>query len=58
MNIKTVYDPKPIPDRRFDWTAFNAEYEPGDSIGFGATEEEAIADYKQKLLMPEEEKLE
>jgi len=23
VNIKTTYDPKPIPDRRFDWSAID-----------------------------------
>jgi len=54
MKIKTEYDRKPIPDRRFDWAAWDdatydgAEDSPTRSeIGYGATEEEAIADLKQ-----------
>ena len=44
--IKTNYDPKPIPDRRFDWSAVDdSTYDgPGSSIGYGATEQEAIDD--------------
>lgn len=42
--IVTRYDPKPIPERRFDWSAIDDDYEPGMPIGFGATEEEAVAD--------------
>lgn len=44
--INTVYNPKPIPVRGFDWSATFADYEPGDPIGHGATEEAA----KQDLL--------
>lgn len=46
----------PIPDRRFDWAAYDENYEPPDSdgvggwpIGWGRTEAEAIADYQQQL---------
>lgn len=41
----------PIPDRQFDYSAVRYGYEPGCPIGWGRTEEEAIAD----LLMLEEE---
>lgn len=45
--IKTVFDPPPIPLRTFDWHAYDdATYEPGNPVGHGATEEEAIADLK------------
>lgn len=46
----------PIPDRRLDWSAVRDGYDGGDAeiggdpIGWGATEEEAIAD----LLIEEE----
>jgi len=43
--IVTRYDPPPIPDRRFDWSAY---YDPDDSeglhYGYGSTREEALAD--------------
>jgi hypothetical protein len=42
--IATRYDPKPIPDRRFDWQATTADYDLGSPIGFGRTEAEAIND--------------
>jgi hypothetical protein len=42
--IVTRYDPKPIPDRRFDWQATTADYDLGSPIGFGRTEAEAIND--------------
>ena len=42
--IITSYDPPPIPIRNFDWSAHRDGYEPGEPIGWGATEEEALAD--------------
>lgn len=42
----------PIPDRRFDWSAVRDGYEPGNPIGWGRTEKEAIAD----LLQQEDER--
>lgn len=42
--IITAYDPKPIPARRFDWSAVDENYEPGCPIGWGRTEQEAIDD--------------
>ena len=49
-NIRVNYDPKPIPDRRFDWEAVRTDYEPGEPIGWGKTPTEAVAD-----LIEEEE---
>lgn len=52
MNILTTYAPPPIPDRRFDWTAIDADTYGGelaDPIGYGATEAEAITDLKDQL---------
>lgn len=47
-DVITNYDPKPIPDRRFDWEAhFDGEEESGS--GFGATLQEAIEDLAQSL---------
>lgn len=34
----------PIPSRNFDYHAFFDGYEPGDLVGFGATEDAAKAD--------------
>ncbi len=54
MKIRTHFDPKPIPDRSCDWSAYDEEtYEPGAPLGFGETEEEAIADLEEQI---EEEK--
>lgn len=44
MKIKTHYWPKPIPIRQFDWTAIGDDYEGGDPIGYGPTEQDAIDD--------------
>lgn len=56
MKISTHYDPKPIPDRRFDWTAIDDSTYDGaedsstrNQIGFGATEADALADLHDKL---------
>ena len=43
MNIKTSFVYPPIPVRDFDWQAVVDGYEPGDAIGHGSTEDEAIA---------------
>lgn len=45
--IITDYRMAPIPIRNFDWTATFEDYEPGDPIGEGATEAEAIAALKE-----------
>jgi hypothetical protein len=41
MKIITEYVAPPIPVTKFDWRAAAQDYEPGDPIGYGATEEEA-----------------
>jgi hypothetical protein len=40
---------KPIPDRNSDWCASEDSYEPGMPLGWGATEEAAIADLLERL---------
>jgi hypothetical protein len=47
--VKTTYDPPPIPPRQFDWSAVTDDYEEGHPIGFGRTEQEAIADLQEQL---------
>ena len=42
--IITEYIHPPIPIRQFDWSAIRNGYEPGNIIGRGATEKEAIND--------------
>ena len=49
LEIVTDNWPKPIPDRRFDWAAATDNYEPGDPIGYGRTEAEAVADLLEQL---------
>jgi hypothetical protein len=49
MNIKTSFVYPPIPVRDFDWQAYEPGYEPGDALGHGATEEQAIADLLAQL---------
>jgi len=54
MKIVTHYDPKPIPSRRFDWSAVDDDTYDVDCdengyfsrcpIGYGSTEQEAIDD--------------
>lgn len=50
--IITNYDFPPIPIRSFDWSAAREDYDEGDLIGQGSTEQEAIED----LILKEEEK--
>jgi hypothetical protein len=51
VKIVTHYDPPPIPTRNCDWSAVDDDtYDgPGCLIGWGATEDEAIADLKEKM---------
>lgn len=42
MKIVTSFVYPPIPVRNFDWQAVVDGYEPGDAIGHGSTEDEAI----------------
>ena len=42
--IITSYDFPPIPIRGFDWSAVRESYEPGDLIGTGRSEQDAIDD--------------
>lgn len=47
--IKTTYDPPPIPIRDFDWCA-SVFCDDGDKMcGWGRTEKEAIDDLEQQL---------
>lgn len=49
MNIRTDFVHPPIPVRNFDWSATDDNYEPGDAIGYGRTEAEAVADLIEQL---------
>ena len=46
--IVTKYIHKPIPVRQYDWEAHYDDYDEGDHIGYGATEQQAIDDLKQQ----------
>jgi hypothetical protein len=48
FKVNTSHVHPPIPVRDFDWSATFDGYEPGGPIGWGRTEEEAIADLRQK----------
>lgn len=47
--IITRYDPKPIANRNFDWTAVTEDHDIGSPTGYGPTEEEAKADLLAQL---------
>ena len=47
--IKTEFWAKPIPLRQFDWSATEDSYEPGLPVGYGRTEQEAIADLLEQI---------
>lgn len=46
--MRTTHVYPPIPIRSLDWSATSDDYEPGDPIGWGRTEQEAIEDLKQQ----------
>jgi len=57
MRIVTRYDPPPIPDRNFDWSAIDEDTYDGaeDSanrgqIGYGSTDARAIVDLLENHL--------
>ncbi len=49
QTVRTDYVYPPIPIRDFDWQAITDNYEPGCPIGYGQTEDEAIADLQEQL---------
>lgn len=55
MRVVTIYDPPPIPDRRFDWKVIWDGYEGGDPMAFGSTEQEAIENFKELMGVTEVE---
>ena len=46
--IVTQFIYPPIPLRQFDWQATFDGYEPGDPIGHGRTERDAVRDLKEQ----------
>lgn len=50
MKVVTQYAPPPIPLRGFDWTAIDDDtYDGSGPVGYGATEQEAIADLRDRM---------
>jgi hypothetical protein len=47
--VRTSNDRPPIASREYDWSAVDDNYEPGDLIGHGSTEDAAIADLVKQL---------
>ncbi len=47
MKIITKCINPPIPLRKYDWEAYYDNYDEGDPIGYGATEQEAINDLNE-----------
>jgi hypothetical protein len=47
--VITSYDPPPIPTRDHDWSAVFDGYEPGNPIGWGRTEQEAVDDLWEQV---------
>lgn len=55
LSIRTEYVHPPIPDRRCDWQAVDDRtYEGGDLIGWGETEQQAIADLVEQICNEED----
>ena len=54
MKIITEFVYPPIPLRDFDWSAVTDNYEPGCPIGYGRTEEAAIADLMAEIEATED----
>lgn len=52
MKIKTVCICPPIPNRSFDWVAYDDDGDESGPYGWGATEQEAIDDLKELLPEP------
>jgi hypothetical protein len=50
MKIRTSFEFPPVPSRDFDWCAYDDDtYEPGCPVGWGATEQAAVADLLEQL---------
>jgi hypothetical protein len=42
--VITAFDPPPVPSRKYDWEARRRDYDIGDPLGRGPTEQAAIDD--------------
>ena len=51
--IITNYECPPIPVRDYDWLALREDWDEGDLIGYGRTEQEAIDDLIEKEYLKE-----
>jgi len=50
--ITTSHDCPPIPSKDYDWSASREDWDEGDLIGYGRTEQEAINDLlEQEYLL-------
>lgn len=58
VTLHTNYWAKPIPPRQFDWSATLGSYEPGDPIGYGSTEADAVYDLFMQIEEREAEQAE
>jgi len=56
MPIVIRYDPKPISNREFDWSAVPENYDLGSPIGYGRTKQEAVDDLLDQLEEIENER--
>jgi predicted RNase H-like HicB family nuclease len=54
--IVTQYAPPPIPDRTNDWMATFEDWDLGEPIGLGETEQDAIADLEEQIEQEEEDR--
>jgi hypothetical protein len=43
----------PVPSRRWDWVAYFDNYDDGDPIAYGATEDEAIVNLMEQHIKEE-----
>ena len=48
MKIITEHHSPPIPIRSYDWRAYFDNYDEGDTIGYGETEDSAIEELLQE----------
>ena len=49
--ITTSHDCPPIPIRDYDWSAAREDWDEGDFIGYGRTEQDAIDDLLEKEFL-------
>ena len=52
IKILTLHVTPPVPIRCFDWAAYGPDYEPGDPVGHGVTQQEAVEEYLAAIDAP------